>query len=79
MEEYWIHCSAIEPGAPPRFSVFHIESGKQRVVSPPGRLTEPGEVARLLLARGADPGRTARAIADAARDGIGKIVVRKGN
>ena len=77
MEEYWIHCSAIEPGDRPRFSIFQIESGKQRVVSPPGRLTEPGEVARLLLARGADPGRTERAIADAARDGIGRVVVRK--
>lgn len=75
MEEYWIHCSPIEPGGPPRFSVFQVDAGKQRVVSPPGRLTEPAEVARLLVSRGADPARTERAIADAARQGIGKVVV----
>jgi hypothetical protein len=77
MDEYWVHCSPIEPGGPPRFSVFHVDAAGERVVSPPGRLTEPAEVARLLLSRGADPRRAERAIADAAREGIGKVVVRR--
>jgi len=75
MEEYWIHCSPIEPGERPRFSVFQIDEGRQRILTPPGRLTAASEVVDLLVECGAERGGAERAIADAARQGLGKIVV----
>ncbi|HET9793086.1 MAG TPA: hypothetical protein VFS34_01395 [Thermoanaerobaculia bacterium] len=77
MEEYWVHCSPIEPGGRPRFSVFQVDEGGQRILSPPGRLGAPAEVVSLLLDRGADPRGAERAIADATRQGIGRVVVAK--
>jgi len=75
MDEYWIHYDPIEPGGRPRFSVFQVGEGKQRIVSPPGRLAAPADVISLLLEQGADPLCAQRAIADATRQGIGKLVV----
>ena len=75
MNEYWIHCSPIEPGGRPRFSVFQVDEGRQRILTPPGRLSAPADVISLLLDRGADRGGAERAIADAAREGLGKLMV----
>ncbi len=75
MDEYWIHCSPIEPGGAPCFSVFQVDDGRQRILTPPGRLDAAADVVALLLDCGADRGGAERAIADAARQGLGKIVV----
>jgi hypothetical protein len=77
MDEYWIHCSPIEPGGRPRFSVFQVDEGRQRILTPPGRLSAPADVITLLLDRGADRSGAERAIADAARAGLGRVVVEK--
>ncbi len=77
MDEYWVHCSPIEPGGRPRFSVFQVDQGRQRILTPPGRLTAPSEVVELLVDCGAERGGAERAIADAAHHGLGKIVVAK--
>jgi hypothetical protein len=77
MDEYWIHCSPIEPGGRPCFSVFQVDEGRQRILTPPGRLRAPSDVVTLLLEYGADRNGAERAIADAARQGLGKVVVAK--
>ena len=75
MDEYWVHYNPIEPGGRPKFSVFQVGEGRHRIVSPPGRLAAPAEVVNLLREQGVDARGAERAIQEATRQGIGKVVV----
>jgi len=77
MRAYWIHYSAIENGAAPKFGVIESDaSGRQNMLSPPGRLASPDEVVRVLISKGANPAEASDRVGAAMRQGIAHLLVR---
>ena len=77
MRAYWIHYSSIEIGDAPKFGVIESDAaGRQNVLSPPGRLSSPDEVVRVLISKGARPDEATDRVGAAMRQGIAHLLVR---
>jgi len=76
MTGYWIHYTSVLDGGPPRFAIFEAnDEGRERFVSPPGRVETADEAVRLLVAKGADRSVAAAQVEAAMKNGIAHLLV----